>query len=245
MSFAPTEPTLPPARYLDELSVALQRARVANRESLTEAARIVENVVARDGIVFAFGSGHSQLAALELNRRAGSLAAIQVLFDPTWGTAEHVEGYGETLLADSAPDEHDCLIAISHSGNTAAAIDIARRAHESGTPVIVVTSLAASRRVEARHSSGLKLSQLADVVLDDGASDSDPGISVAGVAERVGPTSTIVAAALLHEIVVNAVARLAARGVEPPVLRPNSAEGGCLHNERLQARYRSRIRIVP
>jgi uncharacterized phosphosugar-binding protein len=143
------------------------------------------------------------------------------------------------------PGRHDCLIAISHSGNTAAAIDIARRARASGTPVIAVTSISASRRAQARHSSGLKLSQLADVVLDDGAADADPGISVTGLTECVGPTSTIVAAALLHEIVVDAVGRLAARGVQAPVLRPNSAEGGRQHNERLRDRYRGRLRIVP
>jgi uncharacterized phosphosugar-binding protein len=245
MTFGPATSPPPRAPYLDELSAALRRARLANRRALDEAARIVENVVAQDGIVFAFGSGHSQLVALELSRRAGSLAALQVLYDPTWGAAEHLEGYGETLVADQAPSERDCLIAISHSGNTAAAIDIARLARASRTPVIAVTSVSASRRAEARHSCGLKLSQLADVVLDDGAADADPRIRVDGLAERVGPTSTIVAAALLHEIVVDAVGRLAARGVRAPVLRPNSAEGGRRHNELLRDRYRGRVRVVP
>ncbi len=91
----------------------------------------------------------------------------------------------------------------------------------------------------------MKLSQLADVVLDDGAADADPGIEVPGVPERLGPTSTLVAAALLHEIVVDAVGRLAARGVTAPILRPNSMDGGRQHNQQLAARYRDRIRIVP
>jgi uncharacterized phosphosugar-binding protein len=245
MIFGPPTSAPPPALYLDTLTAALERARLANRQALDEAAGIVESVVAQDGIVFAYGSGHSQLAALELSRRAGSLAGLQVLYDPTWGAAEDIEGYGETLAGDQAPGERDCLIAISHSGNTAAAIDIARLARASRTPVIVVTSIAASRRAQARHSCGLKLSQLADVVLDDGAADADPGITVAGLDERLGPTSTLVAAALLHEIVVGAVGRLAARGVQAPVLRPNSAEGGRRHNQVLRDRYRGRIRVVP
>ncbi len=182
---------------------------------------------------------------MELNRRAGSIAALQVVFDPGWGMAEQVEGYGEALVADQAPGPRDCLIAISHSGNTAAAIDIARRARTAGTPVIAVISVSACRRAEARHSSGMKLSQLADVVLDDGAAAADPGIAVAGLDERLGPTSTIVAAALLHEIVVLAVEHLAERGVRAPVLLPNSMEGGRQHNERLRDRYRDRVRPVP
>jgi uncharacterized phosphosugar-binding protein len=245
VSFVPLSNELPPARYLDELAAALGRARLANREALAGAARIVEGVVAGDGIVFVFGSGHSQLAALELNRRAGSIAALQVLFDPTWGAAEHLEGYGQTLVGEPAPGPSDCLIAISHSGNTATAIDLALEARSSDCPVIAVTSLSAAGRARPRHACGLKLSQLADVVLDDGAADVDPGISVSGMAECVGPTSTIVAAALLHEVVVDAMSHLAARGLEVPVLMPNSSDGGPQHNARLRDRYRGRVRIVP
>ena len=238
-------PATPATPYLDELGAALGRARHANAAALAAAADIVERVVAGDGIVFVFGSGHSQLAALELNQRAGSIASLQVIFDRTWGSAEHLEGYGDVLVGDQDFGPGDCLIAISHSGNTATAIDIARRARAAGTPVIAVTSVSVSRRAVARHSSGMKLSQLADVVLDDGAADADPGIEIPGVAERLGPTSTLVAEALLHEIVVDAVVRLAARGLAAPILRANSAEGGRDHNRRLAARYRDRIRIVP
>jgi uncharacterized phosphosugar-binding protein len=236
---------VPACPYLDELEAALSRARAANCSALEAAVRIVERVVAGDGIVYAFGSGHSQLAALELSRRAGSIASLQVIFDRSWGAAEHLEGYGDVLVADQTPGPADCLIAISHSGNTAAAIDIARRARAAGAPVIAVTSVSASRRAEARHSCGMKLSQLADTVLDDGAAGADPGIAVPGLAELVGPTSTLVAAALLHEVVVSAVGHLAERGLTAPVLRPNSVEGGRQHNERLQDRYRGRIRVVP
>jgi uncharacterized phosphosugar-binding protein len=267
VSFVPTQSPLPAAPYLDELSAALGRARLANRDSLAAAARIVERVIADDGIVYAFGSGHSQLAALELNRRAGSIASLQVVFDPTWGAAENVEGFGETLVADSPPGAGDCLIAISHSGTTAAAIEVARRARALGVPVIVITSLARVGCAEAVHSSGLKLHQLADVVLDDGTADeapalparSTPDVSTAGAdgTRRAGATtvdtapdacaaqtSTIVAAALLHEMVADAVARLAARGVQAPVLKPNSAAGGREHNQRLRDRYRGRVRVV-
>lgn len=231
--------------YLDALSAALERARLANRVSLSAAARIVENVVAGDGIVYAFGSGHSQLAVLELNGRAGSIAALQVLFDPCWGAAEHVQGYGKTLFTEAMPGPSDCLIAVSHSGATAAAIDVARVARSAGAPVIAVTSPRASGHVRAGRSTGPRLFELADVILDDGAADADPGISVAGLDVNVGPTSTVVAAALLQEVVVEAVAGLASRGLEAWVLRPNSESGGREHNGRLRDRYKGRVRRVP
>ena len=85
--------------------------------------------IERDGIVHIFGSGHSQLAALDVNGRAGCIAPLQVIFDPTWGRAELVEGYGETLLCEMAFGERDCLIVISNSGTTAAPIEVALAAH--------------------------------------------------------------------------------------------------------------------
>jgi uncharacterized phosphosugar-binding protein len=243
VSFAATTAQTPPRPYLDELSAALERARLANRQSLTDAAAIVERVVAGDGIVFAFGSGHSQLAVLDLNRRAGSIAGLQVVFDPTWGAAEHVDGYGVTLLADAAPGPGDCLIAISHSGRTMAALDVACRARTAGAAVIAVTSLRASKLAQAKPGS--RLCELADVTLDDGTADEDSGPAIHGPGLWVGPTSTVVATALLHEVIVEAVGRLAARGLDAPVLRSNSEAGGRQHNERLRDRYRGRVRLVP
>jgi uncharacterized phosphosugar-binding protein len=243
MTSLPTQPDLPPAPYLDELTAALVRARLANRRSLAAAAQIVERVVADDGIVFAFGSGHSQLATLEMNRRAGSIAGLQIVFDPTWGDAEHVEGYGATLLARTSLGPGDCLIAISHSGTTVAAIDVALAARACGAQVIAVTSIATASTARPIHSSGKNLDQLADVTLDDGAADADPADAAP---DQLGaPTSTLVAAALLHEIVALAISSLAARGVEVPVIQPNSIEGGRQHNERLRDRYRGRVQLVP
>jgi uncharacterized phosphosugar-binding protein len=54
-----------------------------------------------------------------------------------------------------------------------------------------------------------------------------------------------VATALLHEVVAEAIGRMAARGVEPPVLRANSDVGGRQHNDRLRDLYRARVRLVP
>jgi uncharacterized phosphosugar-binding protein len=243
MTLAQSAGATPPRPYLDELSAALDRSRQANRHSLTEAAAIVERVVAGDGLVFAFGSGHSQLAVLDLNRRAGSIAALQVVFDPTWGAAECVAGYGETLLADAAPGPRDCLIVISHSGRTVAAIDVAARAAAAGATVIAVTSRPTSR--SAPESSGPRLWELADVLLDDGAPNEDSGTDGHRRARWVAPTSTVVATALLHEVIAEAIGRMAARGVEAPVLRSNSDIGGRQHNERLRDLYRARVRLVP
>ncbi len=231
--------------YLDALEAALGRARTANAESLIAAARVVEETVARNGIVFVFGSGHSQLAALELNRRAGGLASLQVIYDPTWGAAEQVEGYGDTLVSDVRFGAADCLVVVSQSGATATPVEVALLGRAGGLPVIAVTSLDVSRAARPRHSSGLRLYELADVVLDNGAVGRDAAVRVGDLDRGLGPTSTVVATALLHEVVVRAVARLVARGIEPPVLRANAESGGRETNAELFDRYRGRLQRVP
>lgn len=238
-------PCPPATPYLDALAATLARARAANGKSLVRAARLVEETVARGGIVFVFGSGHSQLAALELSRRAGSLAPLQVIFDPTWGAAEQIEGYGDTLVTDLTVGPADCLVVISHSGTTPVPVEVARRGAAGGLPVIAVTSLDASRASPPRHSSGLKLYQVADAVLDNGAAGGDAVVRVDDLDLGLGPTSTVVAAALLHEVVVSAVAGLVRRGVDPPVLRAHAESGGREYNAELLGRYRGRLQRVP
>jgi uncharacterized phosphosugar-binding protein len=232
-----------PLPYLDALSTVLGRAKVSNVDSLPAAADLVADVVARDGIVYVFGSGHSQLAALDLNMRAGSIAPLQVIFDPMWGVSELVEGYGATLLTEVTFTPADCLVVISNSGTTSAPIEVAMAARAAGTPVIAVTAVEISRASKPRHSSGQKLFEFADIVLDNGGVTADVAVRVGLVG--VGATSTVVAAALLHEVAVEAVFALAAREIELPVYRANSEDGGPEHNARLRERYRGRLHRVP
>ncbi|MGD0019781.1 MAG: sugar isomerase domain-containing protein [Candidatus Limnocylindrales bacterium] len=227
--------------YLDALGNVLGRAKVANVESVPAAARIVAGVVAGNGIVYAFGSGHSQLVALEVNRRAGSIAPVQVVFDPMWGLYELVEGYGRTLLSEVAFTGADCLVVISNSGTTVAPIEVAMAARAAGTPVIALTTVGASPAT--RSNPGKRLCELGDVVLDNGGIGPDEALRVGSVG--VGATSTLVAAALLYEVIVEAVVALAARGIEAPVYRANAEEGGREHNARLRERYHGRLKTVP
>ena len=229
--------------YLDAFCTVLDRATAANVESLPAAAGLVADVVAGGGIAYVFGSGHSQLVALDVNRRAGSIAPLQVIFDPMWGASELVEGYGRTLLSEVAFTRADCLVVISNSGTTAAPIEVAMAARSAGTPVIVLTAVEASLAARSRHSSGRRLCELADIVLDNGNIGSDVALRVGTIG--VGATSTLVAAALLHEVFVEAVLCLAARGIEAPVYRANAEEGGREHNARLRERYLGRLKAVP
>ena len=113
-------------RYFDAVDGILRKVRDANRESIPRAASLMADTIAADGIIHAFGSGHSQLLAIELAGRAGGLAAMQVILDPGQGKAESIEGYAATLLRDYQLESRDCLIVISNSGRNPSPIEMAQ-----------------------------------------------------------------------------------------------------------------------
>jgi uncharacterized phosphosugar-binding protein len=202
---------------------------------------MVAETVRGDGIVYLFGSGHSALLALEAAGRAGGFAGVQPIWDPAIGRAEQVEGYGSVLARELNWEPRDCLFVISHSGRNPAPIEVAMAGKAAGLPVVGITALDYSKASSSRHSSGKRLFEVVDDVIDTCGVPGDAAIAIDGVAVRTGPTSTIIGAALLDAVIVEAVAILAAAGVEPPLVRSYNLEGSDPINARASARYRGRV----
>jgi uncharacterized phosphosugar-binding protein len=85
---------------------------------------------------------------------------------------------------------------------------------------------------------------VADVVLDTCGAAGDAAVHLDGSPTDVGPTSTVVGAALLNAVLVEAIADLVRRGIEPPVLVSQNTDNFAEHNAALRERYRGRIRSV-
>ncbi|MER3469229.1 MAG: hypothetical protein C4314_04605 [Thermoflexus sp.] len=81
------------------------------------------------------------------------------------------------------------------------------------------------------------------MVLDTLGAPGDAAVPL-GPGLAVGPTSTVVGAALLQAVMVEAAARLLARGIPPPVFRSGNLEGADAHNRALRERYRGRVQWV-
>jgi uncharacterized phosphosugar-binding protein len=228
-------------RYLDTLEHILAKVRETNRESLPLAASAVADTVAGDGLIHVFGSGHSELLAMEIAGRAGGLACVQVILDPGHGKAETIEGYAATLLRDTPFEPRDCLVVISNSGRPASPIEVALAGRAAGLKVIAVTAASFCRSLASLHSTGQRLCDIADVVLDTCGAAGDAAIDIPELTTSIGPTSTSIGAALLHATMVEAVAELVGRGIEPPIFVSQNTDGTGDHNERLRARYRGRV----
>lgn len=217
-----------------------------NKDTLARAGKRIAESIAADGVLHTFGSGHSQILAAEIERRAGGLVPVSSINDPADGWPEQIVGYGARLFQryayQYAVQPGDFVLVISNSGRNASPIEVALEAKAARLQVVVLTSLEMSKATTSRHTSGKKLYELGDFVLDNGGVPGDAAIDAPGFAYKVGPTSTMSGALLLNLLSMEIIENLIARGVTPPTYVSQNADGGAEHNEALAQKYRHRIR---
>jgi uncharacterized phosphosugar-binding protein len=226
-------------RYFETLIGRLADVRARQKEAIDQAAEVCATSIAADKLVFSFGTGHGALPALEMFPRTGTIVGFRPIVESTmisfhrvWGDMgarqyrfiHAVEGYGEAILRSHQLDPADSMALFSHSGVNAVILDVALGAKEKGLKVIGVTSLPHSAATASRHSSGKRLFEVADVVIDTGASLSDASLRIEGLEAPVGANSTSLTIAIAHAIVSATAEKLVARGVRPFVMvNPNTA----------------------
>lgn len=221
------------------------------REEIIKAASILSQSLSTEGWIYACGTGHSHLLAEEIFYRAGGFVRVRPLLLPqlmlhesaTGSTEEErKEGYAQIIFQDYSISENDVLLIYSNSGRNAVPIELATYAHEKGAKVIVITNLAHSKSVSSRHSSGYKLFQLGDVVLDNFGEIGDAALTLDGLDIPVGPTSTTIGTALLQAICVEATAQLLAQGITPEIFGSSNSDQGGSHNEALIEAYKPLVK---
>ncbi|MFD4571853.1 SIS domain-containing protein [Streptomyces sp. NPDC058417] len=242
----------PAAQFFDAAIGLLQRVRDEEAEAVEAAGTLLADTVAAGGRLFAFGAGHSSLAAQDVVYRAGGLALMNLLAVPgvvgvdvtpaTLGSAlERVDGLANAVLDTSPLRAGDLLVIISLSGRNALPVEMALGARARGVAVIGVTSVAYATETTSRHVSGTFLKDHCDLVLDSKIAVGDAELSLDTVPAPFAPASTVVTSALMQAAVATAASTLAARGIEPPLLRSGNVDGGHEWNRRIMEEYGDRI----
>jgi uncharacterized phosphosugar-binding protein len=106
--------------------------------------------------------------------------------------------------------------------------------------VIAVTSLEHTKAVTPKHSSGKRLSEIADIVIDNRAPFGDATIDL-GDGLSAGAVSSITAAYIAQMLTLGTAQRLRDAGEVPPLYLSANIPGGDEHNDALKARYGERI----
>lgn len=235
-------------KYLNFAQDLLTKAIDTQEEALTKAAEYVSESCLKGGRFYVFGSGHSHMIAEELYIRAGGLALVKAILPPELmlhemanksTIIERLEGYAEGLLKLYKVEKNDTIMVISNSGRNAVPVEMAIKAKELGCRVVVMTSMAHSSQVTSRHSSGKKLYEVGDVVLDNQSCKGDAGFYVDDFDIPCGGTSDMIGIALAQALIAQVIDNLVKKGMNPPVFRSSNVDGADAYNEELFAKYDS------
>ena len=153
--------------YLEGVAGLISRLIGTQEANVLAAARLLVGAVENDGLIHVFGPGHSHVVAEEAFNRTGGLACVNPIVDRTGGRSELVEGYAAAILEGYELREGEVMVISSNSGVNALPIEMATLAQAQGLSVVAITSLEFSRSLRPKHSSGKRLFELADVVLDN------------------------------------------------------------------------------
>ncbi len=240
------------SEYSQKIQSTLAHIIETQQEQIEKAAQVVADTVARDGIVYTFGTGHSHIIAEDVAYRAGGLAPVDAILEPSLTGhekvrqseyMERIEGMAEVILDYYEISSKDCLIIISNSGRNAAPIEMAEGAKKRGISTIAVTSLSHSQGTTSRHSSGKKLYQIADIVIDNHCPKGDALLHLEKLPVPTGAGSGIAGLFILQCIMVQAVQTLLDRGITPPVFMSGNLDGSDEYNRAMLNHYKGRIKI--
>lgn len=202
-------------------------------DRILEAAHLCADAIAAGGLVHLFGTGHSRIPLEEMFPRYGSfpgfhpIAELSMTFHTQIVGAngqrqamfiERTEGLGEVILSNFTFGERDVMMVFSTGGTTAVPIEVAMGARDRGMPVIAVTGVAHSMASNSGHSSGTRLLDHADVLIDLGTPPGDSLVGIEGANVRVGPGSTMANVAVVNAIKTAVASMLHDRGHLPPVI---------------------------
>ena len=241
--------------YISKLVKLAEQAGADNEAAYEAASNAMTESLANDGLVHLYGSGHSVLPVQETYPRYGSYVGFNPLTDPRvmWHNVlgaggvrellwlERTEKYAEKFLDHQPLNKGDSIIIFGHSGRNSSGIDTALYAKRRGIFVVAVTAKSNLDK-PATHTSGKRLADAADLVIDTCSPIEDALVPIEGWSRPVSGSSTVLAMILAHELIARTAQNLAKRGIELPVFASPTIAGVTLHDtDMIYGVYRERM----
>jgi len=239
-------------KYVDSVTAILTAIVQKEQASIEKAAALVARMVEEDRLVHVFGTGgHSIMGAMEVFYRAGGLTNVNPVFPSglslldSHPNIERTTGMAQSALRFYGLAKGDALIIVNVNGINAMTIDAANYGKQIGATVVAITSPEFSRNVPAgiaaRHPSNKNLCDLADIVVDVHVPAGDAVLSVGGLPQKVGASSTYAVCFAGNLIMSRAIEMLVEKGVQPPVWTSANIKGGDEANDRYLKKYLPRV----
>ncbi len=238
--------------YFEKGQEVLKKISETQEENIKQAAEIMAESINSGHVVHLFGSGHSVIPVLDIFPRYGGFVGFHPLMDNRlmWhnviGTGgarellwiERQEGYIENFLKSYTFHENDVMVVYSHGGLNAAPVEAAMYAKERGLKVIAITSGENYKKAKATHSSGNKLGDLADVLIDNCTPLEDSLVEVEGYHQKVGAGSTLSVIYISQAFASETAIALQKKGFDLSIfVSPNVTEVPQDNNDQVYANY--------
>ena len=241
----------PAADYLDQCRGILDTV-AAQQSEIRRAADWFAEAILAERMVHLFGSGHSRAMVEEMWPRYGSFPGFNPIVElsltfhgPVVGAngqrqamfLENVSGLAERILRNFDLKPPDAALVVSSSGCNAVAVEMAEGFRARGLKVVAIVSRRHCEASPSRHPRGVKLPDVADLVLDTGAPAGDAMVRVPGLATPVSPGSTVGGCLLVNAVKAEVAARLTAAGRPPRVLTAPALVGADAAQALFEAAY--------
>ena len=242
--------------YLSDVRRRLASVESHNAKKFKRAGRMIADAYEADRLVHVYGGGgHTCLMIFEMFFRAGGLGNINPIIGhditPVCQALKYLEvertpGYANCLIRYYEVGRGDLVIIFHNIGMNPTTIDAAEEAKKRGAKIIAISSSDWRKKLpldhHIRHPNKKHLFEYADLCIDDENPFGDADFMVPGFNVPVAPTSTIVDAYLAHRMIMEAVAEMVKRGLEPPIFRSANLPGGDEYNAGLLKKYKPRVK---
>ncbi len=239
--------------YLKNIYALLKKLEQTQEAAIDEVSEVCARAIRDGGLLYFFGTGHSHMICEEPFYRAGGLGCVSPILESGLmlhegasksSSLERLEGLGNAVISHTGLGRGDVLFLISNSGRNCAVIDAALEAGKRGAVTVAITSMNHTTAVSSRHTSGKKLYEVCDYVLDNGGEAGDASIRLEGLPQKIGPTSSVLDITLVNLVMANTTERLLKMGLVPPVFTSANTDGGDQSNKAVLEAYRNRIRCL-
>ena len=238
-------------KYIEELQKIITKMAESEQGTITQVAKLVAQSTMNGGLLHMFGCGHSHLPVSEAFYRAGGFVPINPIYETSAmlhegavksSMVERMSGYAKHILDNYKTQAGEVLILFSNSGINSLPIEMAVEAKAKGLIVVAVTSMAYQNE-KSRHSSGKKLFQVADYVIDTKIPKGD-GLVELTKGKVIAPGSTAVCAAIINMLICEIGECYLKANVSPPFFISGNVEGGMEQNQAYVDEYRYRVKSL-
>ena len=214
--------------WLTKTYEVMKKIEETQKENIKGAAAVMADSIAAERWVHTFGCGHATLPVEEMYPRIGGFVGFHPMIELplTYFThivgemgihqflfLERAEGFGVEVMKSYDFDPRDTMWIFSHSGINNVNIDIALESKKNGMKVVVLGSADAYKNHSSRHSSGKRLFDIADIVVDTCVPAGDASVPLKNHQDKIGPVSTIAFTTALWMIIVSVAEILVEKGV--------------------------------